>query len=202
MVVKTTTTMVQPSAHKNKNKRSPANQGKSNKTTPPANVSLPHSNRGSESLSSVRHGSVAGSSFGSSTGPVTHIHFNNGTPMEGESTGMTDESTTGGLSAPTNSFLRKSRVASSERISVDAAVTQIIFPNMRFITGGKDDPILDYSEAPRTLCNLILQECNITSNKERFWKNARHWIASKLVSLRNDRTQYIQKAFFGKFELH
>lgn len=182
--------------------RQPSNKVNGNKRNSTTNSSKSTSIQGShqdqnirtDSQTSIRQGMVLGTAT-----PPTIIHTT-GTRNEADYQSITDVSTAEGNSVRSNSIPKKCR-ASPEQISVDATVTQIIFPNMRFITGGKDDPILDYSEEPRTLCHLVMQECNITENKERFWRNARRWIASKLVNLRNDRTQYIQKAFFGKFAM-
>ena len=73
-----------------------------------------------------------------------------------------------------------------------------VWPKLKLITRGKDDAVLEYSEQNGTLCELVLNGCNIPHQKwKQWWPNTKRIVARTITGLRNNKVAAMRKAFFG-----
>jgi hypothetical protein len=80
-----------------------------------------------------------------------------------------------------------------------------VFPKMKFFVKVSEDPTMQWSSDPQSLCQYVLNGCNIkfdekTTKKQKLqhWYGIRKVVADKIVSLRNDKSSAVRNAFYGK----
>jgi len=96
------------------------------------------------------------------------------------------------------------------KAELEMAKTQIhdytqhtLFPIIKFFSRVADDKLLQWSTRPMSLCQLVIRNCNLTSDDlEEAWLTYRRYVFEKLGSVRNDRSQALIKAFYGKQQIH
>jgi len=89
-----------------------------------------------------------------------------------------------------------------EVVTVGIITRKNIFPRVKYLN--KDDARLSYSENQRSICYKIMCLSNvpptsITFDRERWWDNARKWVAKAITNKRNDVTSRIKSEFMGKY---
>ena len=80
-----------------------------------------------------------------------------------------------------------------------------VFPKLKFIIKVSDDPRMQWSTHPQSLCQYVLKGCNINfdpktplQHQQQQWFAIRKVVADKITSLRNDKSSAIRIAFYGK----
>ena len=80
---------------------------------------------------------------------------------------------------------------------VNLYVTDYIFPKMKFVHQDLD---LDYTERKKSLCRLLIRDCNIGPNVDKriWWAEANKWVRCRIANLRNDKNTSMKWAFMGE----
>ena len=86
---------------------------------------------------------------------------------------------------------------STERQTIHAICVNELFPLVKFMNGAGD---IDYSEESKSICQYIIQKCNLSSivDKREWWENNRKYVKNQITSQRSNKTATLRWAFWGK----